>query len=139
MKFQQIYRGKSKFEASASNSLVARAREIKPRFPADAPDVVRGSGENAHRECLPKPPARWYRLRARDDDERSIHEEKDKAEGKRVRMTGGVISSSHRGFVALLLDLASIDAIGWGRQPGKAGKASKAGFPVSYVQTRRQI
>ena len=76
----------------ASNSLGAQAREIKPRFPADAPDVVRGSGENAHRECLPKPPARWYRLRARDDD-KSIHKEKDKAERKRVRMTDGVISS----------------------------------------------
>ena len=42
------------------------------------PIVVHGSGENAHRECLPKPSARWYRLRARDD-ERSIYEEKDKA------------------------------------------------------------
>ena len=42
-------------------------------------DVAHGSGENAHRERLPKPPARWYRLRARDDD-RSKDEEKDKAE-----------------------------------------------------------
>ena len=54
--------------------------------------VVHGSGENAHRERLPKPPARWYRLRARDDDENSIYEERDKAERERVRMTGGVIS-----------------------------------------------
>ena len=66
---------------------------LSPASRPGAPDVVHGSGENAHRERLPKPPARWYRLRARDDDERSIHEEKDKAERKRVRMTGGVISN----------------------------------------------
>ena len=98
MKFQQNYCGKPKSEASASHPLKARARKIKPRFPADAPDVVHGSGENTHRERLPKPPARWYRLRARDDDDRSIYEEKDKAEGKRVHMTGGVISSSPSRF-----------------------------------------
>ena len=34
-----------------------------------------GQGENAHRECLPKPPARWRQLTARndEDDESSMH------------------------------------------------------------------